>query len=122
MLAEDPSASKVRVVREYQSDLPPVLADGKLLEQVFFNLLLNAVQAIGGQGTITLRTARGEADATRTDGAPLGPHLEVRVIDTGKIQEQLQEAEARLALLESSTDPACPTSARTRTHSPATGW
>ena len=83
VLAEDPSASNVRVVREYQSDPPPVLADGKLLEQVFFNLLLNAVQAIGGQGTITLRTARGEADVTRTDGAPLGPHLEVRVIDTG---------------------------------------
>jgi hypothetical protein len=83
VLAEDPSASNVRVVREYQSDLPPVLADGKLLEQVFFNLLLNAVQAIGGQGTITLRTARGEADVARTDGAPLGPHLEVRVIDTG---------------------------------------
>ena len=83
VLAEDPSASNVRVVREYQSDLPPVLADGKLLEQVFFNLLLNAVQAIGGQGTITLRAARGEGDVTRTDGAPLGPHLEVRVIDTG---------------------------------------
>ena len=83
VMAEDPSASNVRVVREYQADLPQVLADGKLLEQVFFNLLLNAVQAIGGQGTITLRTARGEADATQTDGTPLGPHLEVRVIDTG---------------------------------------
>ncbi len=83
MLAEDPSASNVRVVREYQPDLPLVLADGKLLEQVFFNLLLNAVQAMGGHGTITLRTARGEADTTWTDGAPLGPHIEVRVIDTG---------------------------------------
>jgi hypothetical protein len=83
VLAEDPSASNVRVVREYHSDLPAVSADGKLLEQVFFNLLLNAVQAMGGHGTITLRTARGEAGATWTDGAPLGPHLEVRVMDTG---------------------------------------
>jgi signal transduction histidine kinase len=83
VLAEDPSAANVRVVREYQPDLPSVSADGKLLEQVFFNLLLNAIQAIGGQGTITLRTARGEAGATWTDGASLGPHIEVRVIDTG---------------------------------------
>jgi two-component system NtrC family sensor kinase len=83
VLAEDPSAANVRVVREYQSDLPPVSADGKLLEQVFFNLLLNAVQAMGGHGTITLRTALGEASATWADGAPLGRHVEVRVIDTG---------------------------------------
>lgn len=83
VLAEDPAASNVRIVREYQSDLPPVSADGKLLEQVFFNLLLNAVQAMGGHGTITLRTALGEASATWADGAQLGPHIEVRVIDTG---------------------------------------
>jgi hypothetical protein len=83
VLAEDPAAANVRVVREYHSDLPPVSADGKLLEQVFFNLLLNAVQAMGGQGTITLRTALGEPSTTRTDGAPLGPHVEIRVMDTG---------------------------------------
>jgi signal transduction histidine kinase len=83
VLADDPSASNVRVVREYQSDLPPVSADGKLLEQVFFNLLLNAVQAMGGHGTITLRTARGEAGARRTDGTPFEPHVEIRVMDTG---------------------------------------
>ncbi|HEX7629519.1 MAG TPA: ATP-binding protein [Candidatus Methylomirabilis sp.] len=83
VLAEDPSAANVRVVREYHSDLPPVSADGKLLEQVFFNLLLKAVQAMGGQGTITLRTALGEPGTTRIDGAPLGPHVEIRVMDTG---------------------------------------
>jgi hypothetical protein len=83
MLAEDPSAANVRVVRDYHADLPPVHADGKLLEQVFFNLLLNAVQAMGGQGTITLRTALGEPGATRTDGAPLGRHVEIRLMDTG---------------------------------------
>jgi signal transduction histidine kinase len=83
VLAEDPSAANVRVVREYHSNLPPVFADGKLLEQVFFNLLLNAVQAMGGRGAITLRTALGEPGTTRTDGAPLGPHVEIRVMDTG---------------------------------------
>jgi two-component system NtrC family sensor kinase len=83
LLAEDPSAANVRVVRDYHAELPPVYADGTLLEQVFFNLLLNAVQAMGGQGTITLRTALGEPGATRTDGAPLGRHVEIRLMDTG---------------------------------------
>jgi signal transduction histidine kinase len=83
MLAEDPSAANVRVVREYQSDLPTVSADGRLLEQVFFNVLLNAVQAMGGRGTITLRTNLPGPGAVWTDGARLGPHVEVRLTDSG---------------------------------------
>jgi signal transduction histidine kinase len=83
ILAEDPSAGNVRVVREYRPDLPAVSADGKLLEQVFFNLLLNAVQAMDGQGTVTLRTDLGGPDAVWTDGTPLGRHVEVRVMDSG---------------------------------------
>jgi two-component system NtrC family sensor kinase len=83
MLAEDPSAANVRVVREYRSDLPPVSADGRLLEQVFFNLLLNAVQAMGARGTITLRTNLQGPGAVWTDGAPLGPHVEVHLTDSG---------------------------------------
>ncbi|HWT84029.1 MAG TPA: HAMP domain-containing protein, partial [Candidatus Methylomirabilis sp.] len=57
LLAENPEAKQVRVVREYQPDLPRVQADGKQLQQVFLNLILNAVQAMPGGGQITLRTA-----------------------------------------------------------------
>jgi len=60
-----------------------VSADGRLLEQVFFNLLLNAVQAMGGQGTIALRTNLQGPGAVRTDGVPLEPHVEVRLTDSG---------------------------------------
>ena len=83
MLADDPSAANVRVLREYRPTLPPVSADRKLLEQVFFNLLLNAIQAMGGRGTITLRTNLEGPGAVWTDGTPLGPHVEVRVTDSG---------------------------------------
>jgi signal transduction histidine kinase len=77
MLAEDPAAKGVRLIRQYQPDLPSVPVDGKQLEQVFFNLLLNAAQAMGGRGTITLTTG------IRATGAAAEPHLEIQMTDTG---------------------------------------
>lgn len=46
----------VQIVREYGADLPPVAADRTRLQQVFVNLLINALQAMPGGGTLTVRT------------------------------------------------------------------
>ena len=40
------------------SDLPIISADPNQLKQVLINLIMNAAQAMGGEGTIVLRTAR----------------------------------------------------------------
>jgi signal transduction histidine kinase len=48
----------VRVVKDYDSDLPPIPAFGAELNQVWTNLIDNAVDAMAGQGTLTLRTWR----------------------------------------------------------------
>ena len=45
----------IRVVRDWSKDLPPVWADGTQIKQVFLNLLLNAMQAMGHGGTLTVR-------------------------------------------------------------------
>jgi len=58
LLAEHPEAKAVRVVRAYQPGLPRVEADGKQLRQVFLNLILNAVQAMPGGGSVTIVTRR----------------------------------------------------------------
>ncbi len=84
LLAENPEAKGVRVVRAYQRGIPRVPADGKQLQQVFLNLILNAVQAMPAGGQITLRTAvrngfRGEGE----EPAAGGPMVEVEVTDTG---------------------------------------
>lgn len=50
--------TKAELVREY-GDLPPIMCAPSQLNQVFMNLLVNAVQSIEKQGIITVRTGRG---------------------------------------------------------------
>lgn len=53
------------------AELPLVAADPNQLKQVVINLIMNAVQAMDGKGTLTLRTAR------------CGDAIELSVSDTG---------------------------------------
>lgn len=46
----------IRIIRDH-GDLPKVECYGSQINQVFMNLLVNAIQAIEGEGTITLTTA-----------------------------------------------------------------
>ena len=48
----------VEVHRDYAADLPLVPAHGSELNQVWTNLLDNAVDAVDGSGTVTIRTRR----------------------------------------------------------------
>ena len=85
LLAEDPVAKRIRLVRNYCPDLPRLEADDKQLAQVFLNLLLNAAQAVHGDGQVTITTRlndAGGADGERSasDG---GQTIEVSVTDSG---------------------------------------
>lgn len=62
---------RVEVHRNYSPDIPPLAFDSQLLEQVFFNLLLNAAQASAPGSTITLKTK------------PVPGGVEIAVIDRG---------------------------------------
>lgn len=46
----------IELVKEYDPGLPPVVVDSNLMEQVFMNIILNAVDAMHGAGTFTVRT------------------------------------------------------------------
>jgi signal transduction histidine kinase len=48
----------IRVVKEYDSSLPPIPAYAGELNQVWTNLIDNAVSAMGSSGVLTVRTGR----------------------------------------------------------------
>jgi signal transduction histidine kinase len=48
--------SRKQVIKELDDQLPEIVGDPQQLQQVFLNLLLNAVEAIGESGNITVRT------------------------------------------------------------------
>jgi len=52
----------VHIVKDYDRSLPPIPAYAAELNQVWTNLIDNAVQAMGGAGTLTIRTARDEGN------------------------------------------------------------
>ena len=66
--------TEIRVVREYADDLPPVPGSGSELNQVWTNLLDNAIGALGESGTITITTAR-ENDVVTVTIADDGPGI-----------------------------------------------
>jgi signal transduction histidine kinase len=49
---------KIKIVKEYDRSLPPLPAYAAELNQVWTNLIDNAVQAMSGEGTLTIRTYR----------------------------------------------------------------
>jgi len=56
---------------EYEKDLPALLVDPQMIEQVLMNLILNAIQATGEGGEISIRTHQN------------GEFCEIEVTDTG---------------------------------------
>ena len=64
----------IQVVREYDRSLPAITMHGSELNQVWTNLLDNAIDALGERGTITLTTRR-DGDALLVDVADDGPGI-----------------------------------------------
>jgi signal transduction histidine kinase len=56
MLAHKLKEADITIIREYDSNLPHINAIGNELNQVWTNLIDNAIDAIGKHGTITIRT------------------------------------------------------------------
>jgi two-component system, NtrC family, sensor histidine kinase HydH len=61
----------VPIVRDYSADLEPIPIDAEMMERVFYNLLLNAVQASPEGSAVTIRTRQAH------------PGAEIAVIDHG---------------------------------------
>lgn len=58
LLRHEMNKQKIRLVTQFASDLPRVSIEKNQIQQVFVNLLMNAVHAMEGGGTLTLRTSK----------------------------------------------------------------
>ena len=66
---------RIRITKLFDESLPPIRARADQLRQVFLNLILNAQQAIEGEGEITISTSRYEQ--------ALQPSIVVQLSDSG---------------------------------------
>ena len=75
---------KITVVKEYDRSLPPVPAYAAELNQVWTNLIDNAVAAMEGEGTLTIRTDRDDGWAVISicdDGPGVPEDIRARIFE-----------------------------------------
>jgi len=63
----------IEIVKNIQADLPGTMLDASQMQQVLMNIIINASEAMGGKGKLSV--------ATRTDSAK--KFIEVEIADTG---------------------------------------
>jgi signal transduction histidine kinase len=77
-------AKHITVERDFAADLPTVTAKGSDLNQVWTNLIDNAVDAMTERGTLKIRTKREPMDVMieiRDNGAGIPEHLRTRIFE-----------------------------------------
>ena len=86
MVKHEVIAHKVKVVRRFSDDLPPILSSANHLRQLFANLMTNAFDAIGNGGSLTITATFRPAAEDHAEQT-----VEVAFSDTGPgiPQEQL---------------------------------
>ncbi len=67
LVSHSASLKHIMVVKELEPSLSGVIADPNQLQQVFINLMLNAVQAMPDGGTMTLRTSSSGENEIKID-------------------------------------------------------
>jgi signal transduction histidine kinase len=76
--------TSIEVVRDYDRTLPRLMVRGSELNQVWTNLIHNAIQALGDAGTITITTRADNGCAVvdiADDGPGIPPDVQPRVFD-----------------------------------------
>ncbi|MFH1116803.1 MAG: response regulator [Pseudomonadota bacterium] len=74
----------IDLVKDYDSTVPEAVVDANLLEQVFMNIILNALDAMSGAGTLTVRIGRGDGGveiAFEDTGCGMPEEIQDRIFD-----------------------------------------
>ncbi len=80
--SDDPA--KIKVLKDFDKDIPQTTADPMQLQQAFLNLLLNAIEASQEGGSVSVKTSYdAEANAVRVDISNTGKGIDRKLM--GKI-------------------------------------
>jgi signal transduction histidine kinase len=74
----------IETILEVEPDLPPIVASGRDLNQVWTNLIDNAADAMDGNGTLTIRAERAGSDVViriSDTGPGIDPEVQSRIFD-----------------------------------------
>ena len=76
----------IEIIRELAQDLPCLLVEGERLKQVILNMLINAIQAISGQGKIHIATKYNQEQSSVSisiadSGQGIAPDLLTKIFD-----------------------------------------
>ena len=83
LLEKQASFQNIRVERELDPDMPMAVIDESQMQQVFMNIIMNAADAMNGNGTLTIRTSHDDEAG----------EIAVRISDTGSgIPRKIREA------------------------------
>jgi hypothetical protein len=75
-IAQHPEAKNIHGINELSPDLPAVWVDEKQIQQVLFNIIINAIQAMKDGGTLLLETGAIDREGKK--------FVRVRITDSGK--------------------------------------
>ena len=81
------SGQSIKIVREYDQDLPLCMADRKRLHRCFSNIVSNGIQAMPSGGDLSLRTSLASTTLLANSGHPdprTEPAVQVAISDTGQ--------------------------------------
>ncbi len=78
MIEHQPEGKKIRIARQLDGAVPPLPHDPDQIQQVLRNLLLNAMDAISGEGEVRVTTRLVAPQSSR-----IPPSVEMVVSDTG---------------------------------------
>jgi signal transduction histidine kinase len=70
----------IKITEEFSRDLPTIVADETQIKQVLLNIILNAAQAMEGNGELTIATAQ-EQNQIRVKITDTGPGIPPEVMD-----------------------------------------
>lgn len=79
ILESQAKEKNIAIMRQFGANLPKVWIDREQMKQVFMNLILNAIQAMQGAGTITLMSRT----VTKNGTQPAADFVQIEVKDNG---------------------------------------